>query len=109
MVCSGLLGLLGFSTTALSSLAGYDVRNTLRSMHDSPSGRASVIGLYVSYATPIFLRITSGRRRLARGPFSLGRWYLPIGAIAVSWVTFIVVVLLFPASSSVEPATMSEW
>jgi hypothetical protein len=67
-----------------------------------------VIGLYTSYATPIFLRITSGRSRLTPGPFSLGKWYMPIGIIAVAWVTFIVVLLCFPASSSTTAQSMSE-
>jgi amino acid permease (GABA permease) len=90
MVISGLLGLLGFSSAAFTSLAG-----------------ASVIGLYTSYATPIFLRITSGRDKLTPGPFHLGKWYLPIGAIAVSWVTFIVVLLLFPSGQAVGAAGMN--
>jgi len=38
----------------------------------------------------------------------LGKWYLPIGAIAVSWVTFIVVLLLFPAGQTVGVADISE-
>ncbi|KAF8909269.1 amino acid/polyamine transporter I [Gymnopilus junonius] len=76
---SAVCGVLGFSETALTSLAG-----------------SSVIGLYTSYATPIFLRITSGRNRLAPGPFSLGRWAVPVGAIAVAWVSFIIVMLFFP-------------
>ncbi|KAJ7065321.1 amino acid transporter [Mycena amicta] len=79
MFWAAILGLLGFSVTALTSLAG-----------------ASVIGLYTSYAAPIFLRITSGRNKLDPGSFTLGRWAVPIGIVAVSWVTFIVVVLLFP-------------
>ncbi|KZT30060.1 amino acid transporter [Neolentinus lepideus HHB14362 ss-1] len=90
MVMAGICGLLGFSATALSSLAG-----------------ASVIGLYTSYATPIFLRITSGRNKLVPGPFSLGRWYLPIGIVAVAWVVFIIVVLLFPAASAVTANDMN--
>ncbi|KAJ7777309.1 APC amino acid permease [Mycena metata] len=79
MFWAAIFGLLGFSVTALTSLAG-----------------ASVIGLYTSYAAPIFLRITSGRGKLQPGPFSLGRWSTPVGVIAVSWVTFIVIMLLFP-------------
>jgi len=90
IVVSGLLGCLGFSQAAFSSLAG-----------------ASVIGLYTSYATPIFLRITSGRDKFRPGPFHLGKWYLPIGAIAVSWVTFIIVLLLFPAGEAVGAAGMN--
>jgi amino acid permease (GABA permease) len=90
MVVSGILGCLGFSQAAFASLAG-----------------AAVIGLYASYATPIFLRITSGRDKLTPGPFHLGKWYLPIGVIAVSWVTFIIVLLLFPAGEGVGAAGMN--
>jgi len=90
MVLAGICGLLGFSETALSSLAG-----------------ASVIGLYTSYVTPIFLRITSGRNRLVPGPFSLGKWYLPIGAIACSWVAFIVILLLFLPESGPTADSMN--
>lgn len=90
MVASGVLGCLGFSQAAFTSLAG-----------------ASVIGLYTSYATPIFLRITSGRNKFKPGSFSLGKWYLPIGVIAVSWVTFIIVLLLFPVGQSVGAAGMN--
>ncbi|KZT30122.1 amino acid transporter [Neolentinus lepideus HHB14362 ss-1] len=80
--CAGICGLVGFSNAALSSLAG-----------------ASTIGLYISYATPIFCRITSGRNRLKPGPFSLGAFAVPVGAIAVAWVAFVTVVLMFPSSS----------
>ncbi|KAH9948734.1 amino acid transporter [Amylocystis lapponica] len=90
IVLAAICGLLGFSAAALSSLAG-----------------ASVIGLYVSYVTPIFLRITSGRDKLVRGPFSLGRWYMPLGVVAVAWVCFIVVLLLFPSSSAPTAETMN--
>jgi amino acid permease (GABA permease) len=90
MAGAAVCGLLGFSSAALSSLAG-----------------ASVIGLYVSYATPIFLRITSGRNKLVPGTFSLGRWYMPIGIIAVAWVLFIVVLLFFPSTQTATPVGMN--
>lgn len=90
MVSAAVCGLLGFSAAALTSLAG-----------------ASVIGLYVSYATPIFLRITSGRDKLVPGTFSLGRWYMPIGIIAVAWVSFIVVLLFFPPTQTATPVGMN--
>lgn len=90
IMSAALCGLLGFSTAALTSLAG-----------------ASVIGLYVSYAAPILLRITSGRDKLVPGVFSLGKWYLPIGAIAVVWVTFIVVLLFFPSAQNATAADMN--
>ncbi|KAF9233865.1 amino acid/polyamine transporter I [Melanogaster broomeanus] len=90
MVGAALCGLLGFSVAALSSLAG-----------------ASVIGLYVSYATPIFLRITSGRNKLVPGSFTLGKWYMPVGIVAVSWVCFIVVLLFFPSFETVTAQEMN--
>jgi len=90
MAGSAICGLLGFSQAALTSLAG-----------------AAVIGLYTSYAAPIFLRITSGRDKFIPGPFSLGQWYMPIGIIAVAWVTFIVVLLLFPPGQSVTAKDMN--
>jgi len=90
MFLAAICGLLGFSATALTSLAG-----------------ASVIGMYTSYATPILLRITSGRDKLVPGPFSLGRWCMPIGSIAVAWVAFIIVLLCFPTTRAATPQDMN--
>ncbi|KAF9262529.1 amino acid transporter [Marasmius fiardii PR-910] len=80
MVMSGICGVVGFSEAALTSLAG-----------------TAVVGLYTSYAVPIFMSVI-GRDRPVPGPFSLGKWSKPIGGIAVAWVFFIVVLLLFPSS-----------
>lgn len=111
MVGSALCGLLGFSAAALTSLAGFVfvshpavVYIPLILMFFI---RASVISLYISYAVPILLRITWGRDRLAVGPFSLGKWYMPIGTMAVSWVVFITVLLLFPSSQVTTSQSMS--
>ncbi|KAH7914587.1 amino acid transporter [Hygrophoropsis aurantiaca] len=90
MAGAAACGLLGFSAAALSSLAG-----------------ASVIGLYISYAVPIFLRITSGRNRFIPGPFSLGSWYMPIGIVSILWVAFMVVLLLFPTVQAVRAPGMN--
>ncbi|KAF8443051.1 amino acid transporter [Boletus edulis BED1] len=88
ILLSAICGLLSFSVAAFNSLAS-----------------AAVIGLYVSYVTPIYFRITSGRDKLKPGPFHLGRWSRPVGAIAVAWVAFMVVMLLFPYSQTVGPQT----
>lgn len=87
---SALCGLLSFSTAALASLAG-----------------ASVIGFYVSYIVPVFLRITCGRDKLLPGAFSLGEWYLPIGIVAVAWVVFVVVLLCFPTAQATTAREMN--
>ena len=107
---AAVCGLLGFSAAALSSLAGYVELHSVKPVFSrSFRSRASVIGLYVSYATPIFLRITSGRNKLVPGTFSLGRWYMPIGIIAVAWVSFIVVLLVFPPTQTATAAGMSTY
>ncbi len=73
------------------------------------SHSAAVLGLYTSYVVPILLRITSGRDKLVPGPFSLGRWYMPIGIVAVAWVAFISVLLLFPPGVNPAPGDMSKF
>ncbi|KAF4593651.1 hypothetical protein EYR40_008439 [Pleurotus pulmonarius] len=90
MSCTVVLGLFGFSDAALSSLAG-----------------ATVVGIYTSYGIPIFLRITSGRGKLKPGPFSLGKYYMPIGIISVAWIAFVEVLLLFPYTQSPAPIDMN--
>ncbi|KAJ8695536.1 hypothetical protein PTI98_008133 [Pleurotus ostreatus] len=90
MACTIVLGLFGFSDAALSSLAG-----------------ATVVGIYTSYGIPIFLRITSGRGKLKPGPFSLGKYYMPIGIISVAWIAFVEVLLLFPYTEAPAPIDMN--
>lgn len=109
VVISAICGVLGFSATAFNSLARLASKDSVfwpsLTSHIPPS--ASVIGLYTSYAAPIFLRITSGRDKLKPGPFTLGRWAVPVGAIAVAWVAFIVVVLFFPPGQTINAQEMS--
>ncbi|TFK85161.1 amino acid transporter [Polyporus arcularius HHB13444] len=90
MVLSGILGLLSFSASALSSLAG-----------------ASVIALYTSYNMPIILRLTSGRRTFVPGPFSLGRWYMPVGIVSITWTAFVIMLCLFPTNPNPNADTMN--
>ncbi|KAJ3552055.1 hypothetical protein NP233_g12961 [Leucocoprinus birnbaumii] len=85
LAVSAVLGVIVWSDTALSSLAG-----------------ATVVGLYTSYAVPILLRITSGHKDFKPGPFTLGRFSRPIGAIAVAWSFFADVMLLFPLNPRIN-------
>lgn len=54
----------------------------------------AVIGLYIAYTTPIFLR----RRNpdFVPGRWHLGKWSPLIGWIAVVWVIFIVIMFMLP-------------
>ncbi|MFI9331277.1 amino acid permease [Kitasatospora sp. NPDC052868] len=60
----------------------------------------SVIGLYLSYVIPVFLRLRQGEE-FARGPWHLGRWSRPVGAVAVGWTAVITVLFMLPTVSPV--------
>ncbi|MFW5468952.1 amino acid permease [Knoellia sp. CPCC 206435] len=55
----------------------------------------AVIGLYIAYVVPVYLRRTNPAFR--QGRWNLGRWSAPIGWIAIVWVAFIVVLFMLPA------------
>ncbi|HEY0804007.1 MAG TPA: amino acid permease [Pseudonocardiaceae bacterium] len=61
----------------------------------------AVIGLYVAYVIPVFLRVRQGDR-FERGPWHLGRWGKPIGIVATAWVVFIFVLFILPTASPVS-------
>ncbi|GLZ29197.1 amino acid transporter [Lentzea sp. NBRC 105346] len=60
----------------------------------------AVIGLYIAYVLPTFLRLLQGDR-FQRGPWHLGRWSTLVGWIAVVWVIFISVLFMLPQASPV--------
>jgi amino acid transporter len=57
----------------------------------------AVIGLYISYAVPIVLRIRAGRN-FERGTWSLGAHYRWIDPLAVAWMAFVCLLFLLPVS-----------
>lgn len=56
-----------------------------------------VVGLYISYVIPVFLRVRNGSFR--KGPWHLGRWSTPVAWISVVWVALIAVVFCLPVFS----------
>ena len=60
----------------------------------------AVIGLYIAYVLPTFLRLRRGDD-FERGPWHLGRWSRPVGIVAVAWVCFISVLFMLPTASPV--------
>lgn len=56
----------------------------------------AVIGLYIAYIAPIFLRLRNPE--FQPGPWNLGRWSRPIGWISVVWVVFICVLFVLPTT-----------
>jgi len=55
----------------------------------------AVIGLYIAYVTPTFLRLRKGED-FKRGPWHLGRWSYVVGWTAVVWVVIIFFLFLLP-------------
>jgi amino acid permease (GABA permease) len=66
----------------------------------------AVIGLYIAYVLPTFLRLRQGEN-FERGPWHLGRWSRPIGIVAVAWVAFITVLFMLPQVSPVDVSTFN--
>ncbi|NUR25677.1 MAG: amino acid permease [Catenulispora sp.] len=56
----------------------------------------SVIGLYVAYATPVFLRLRNPE--FVPGPWNLGRWSKIVGWTAVVWVAGICILFVLPTT-----------
>ena len=55
----------------------------------------AVIGLYVAYLIPVFLRRINGSA-FHPGPWKLGSWGPVFGWIAIVWVVFICIILMLP-------------
>jgi amino acid transporter len=66
----------------------------------------AVIGLYIAYITPVFLRLRAGEAFQA-GPWNLGRWSRPIGIVATAWVVFIAILFMLPQATPVRVDTFN--
>jgi amino acid permease (GABA permease) len=66
----------------------------------------AVIGLYMAYVTPTFLRLRKGED-FKRGPWHLGRWSYVVGWIAVAWVVFIFFLFMLPQVGPITFATFN--
>ncbi|MFG2635629.1 amino acid permease [Streptomyces sp. NPDC048362] len=66
----------------------------------------AVIGLYIAYVIPTFLRVRRGAA-FARGPWHLGRWSQRIGVVSVLWVAAITILFMLPQVSPVTWKTFN--
>ncbi|EPQ50384.1 APC amino acid permease [Gloeophyllum trabeum ATCC 11539] len=57
---------------------------------------------YVAYCIPITARYVF-ENDFKPGPFSLGRWGFPVAATAVAWMTFSIIVFMFPTNPDPGP------
>ena len=65
----------------------------------------AVIGLYIAYVVPVFLRRVS--TDFTPGPWNLGRWSPFVGWVAVVWVVIICVLFVLPPASPVTISTFN--
>ncbi|KAH9943579.1 APC amino acid permease [Amylocystis lapponica] len=66
----------------------------------------ATIGLYISYAIPIALRVVY-RARFVRGPFHLGAFSYPVAIAAVLWIAFISIAFILPGENPVNSQTLN--
>ena len=76
--------------------AGTDARPRLRRSTINAILSLSVIALNIVYITPTICRLTVGRKRFRPGPFTLGKWAYPIGALGALYVGFAVCIFSLP-------------
>jgi amino acid permease (GABA permease) len=60
----------------------------------------AVIGLYIAYVIPTFLRLRAGDG-FTPGPWNLGRWGRPVAVVAVVWVVIITILFMLPTKTPV--------
>jgi amino acid transporter len=66
----------------------------------------AVIGLYIAYIIPVFLRLRAGDS-FVPGPWHLGRWSRLIGTVATVWVVFIAILFMLPQFVPVRTDTFN--
>jgi amino acid transporter len=66
----------------------------------------AVIGLYIAYVLPTFLRLRQGQS-FQRGPWHLGRWSYIVGWTAVTWVCVITILFMLPTVNPISWASFN--
>jgi len=67
----------------------------------------TTIGFQISYAIPIFLRVTDARDSFPPGAFNLGRYSIIIGWISSIWLTLTSLLFFWPSAFPVNSESMN--
>lgn len=92
-VTAGLLGLVNIgSSTAFNALTSL-----------------ALIGHYTSYLLPITLLVLRrfGKKEIPWGPWTLGRWGLPINLVSMAYSIVLIVFMVFPPYQPVRAENMN--
>ena len=65
----------------------------------------AVIGLYVAYVIPVYLRLRDPDFQV--GPWNLGKWSKPVGWTAVVWVIAICIMFILPTAYPLKALTFN--
>ncbi|MGO0060156.1 amino acid permease [Brevibacillus fluminis] len=64
----------------------------------------SVVGLYVSYGIPVYLKLVAEGKGLFKqkhyGPWNLGKWSKPINVLTLLWIVFISILMIVPPNQN---------
>ncbi len=66
----------------------------------------NVVGLFLAYGVPIFLRLRLGQEFPA-GPWNLGRWSSVVGWVAVVWVVVSSLLFMLPQTSPITSTSFN--
>ncbi|KAL9537359.1 hypothetical protein MBANPS3_011844 [Mucor bainieri] len=66
----------------------------------------ATIGLYISYAVPIFAKLVN-KKQFHRGPLHLGRFSEIINIISIFWICLITILFVLPPVYPIEAVTMN--
>ncbi|MFI6347946.1 amino acid permease [Streptomyces sp. NPDC050560] len=66
----------------------------------------NVVGLFLAYAVPIFLRLRLGAE-FQPGPWQLGRWSRVVATVAVLWIVFSSVLFMLPQASPISAGSFN--
>lgn len=69
----------------------------------------SLVGHYTSYLLPITLLVARrfGKSEIPWGPWTLGRWGLPVNLVAISYSIVLVIFMTFPPYQPVNAQNMN--
>ncbi|WVW86520.1 hypothetical protein I302_108569 [Kwoniella bestiolae CBS 10118] len=67
----------------------------------------AIMGPYVAYGIPIAAKLLWGQDQFVPGPWHLGRWSRTCGIIAVTWMTFAIVLFSFPADTDPDAGSFN--
>ncbi|DBA89292.1 TPA: hypothetical protein ACH3X2_004791 [Trebouxia sp. C0005] len=94
-----------WGVTGASFILGLPLLNGVTAFSATTS--IACAGLALTYSLPILLRILFRSNYLEAGPFTLGRWSIPVGVVACAWLLFETAMFMLPTAYPVTSQTFN--